>query len=125
MNINNKLFLAMSGTPMKYPYSLAAKIRRFPFHHYMFVTKNGWVLKYWAISTILCLPLFYKFHKMSKYNTLENLFNVILVFIYIRINNFFLLYCRSCSRKCEKMGRTPQRAIFWENASLNYKLKTL
>ncbi|XP_043582213.1 uncharacterized protein LOC122567588 isoform X1 [Bombus pyrosoma] len=56
---------AMSGTQMKYPYSLAAKIRRFPFHHYMFVAKNGWVLRYWTISTILCLPLFYKFHKMS------------------------------------------------------------
>ncbi|KOX70379.1 hypothetical protein WN51_04782, partial [Melipona quadrifasciata] len=65
IKINIELILAMAGEQMKYPYSLAAKIRRFPFHYYFFVSKHGWVLRYWAISTLICVPMFYKFQKAS------------------------------------------------------------
>ncbi|CAL7949616.1 unnamed protein product [Xylocopa violacea] len=55
----------MSGRPMKYPYTLSAKITRFPFYHYFFVTKNGWLLRYWLVASILCLPLWYKIQQLS------------------------------------------------------------
>ncbi|CAK9813540.1 hypothetical protein ANTQUA_LOCUS7667 [Anthophora quadrimaculata] len=59
------LLNAMSGIPMKFPYTLAAKIRRFPFDHFFFKAKRGWVIRYWTISSILLFPLWYKIQKLS------------------------------------------------------------
>ncbi|CAD1469525.1 unnamed protein product, partial [Heterotrigona itama] len=53
----------MAGEQMKYPYSLAAKFRRFPFHHYFFVSKHGWLLRYWTLGILICLPIYYKIQK--------------------------------------------------------------
>ncbi|XP_076751554.1 reduction of Rh1 [Xylocopa sonorina] len=55
----------MSGIPMKYPYTLSAKITRFPFEHFYFKAKRGWLLRYWTVSAILCLPLWYKIQQLS------------------------------------------------------------
>lgn len=56
----------MSGRPMKFPYTIAAKITRFPFHHYFVKSETGWVFRYWAISILICAPLWYKFQQLSK-----------------------------------------------------------
>ncbi|XP_058790017.1 uncharacterized protein LOC131663564 [Phymastichus coffea] len=48
--------------PMKYPYTLSAKIAQFPFKYYY---DNSWVFKYSAFAFILCIPIFYKIQKMS------------------------------------------------------------
>ncbi|XP_008205515.1 uncharacterized protein LOC100118244 [Nasonia vitripennis] len=48
--------------PMKYPYTLSAKIAQFPYKHYY---KHSWAFKYFLYSTIICLPIFYKIQKMS------------------------------------------------------------
>ncbi|KAG6799188.1 hypothetical protein HZU73_05291 [Apis mellifera caucasica] len=55
----------MSGRPMKFPYTIAAKITRFPFHHYFVKSETGWVFRYWAISILICAPLWYKFQQLS------------------------------------------------------------
>lgn len=55
----------MSGTPMKYPYTLSAKIARFPYEHFYFKAKRGWVIRYWTLSAIICLPLWYSLQKLS------------------------------------------------------------
>lgn len=57
----------MSGRPMKYPYTLSAKIAHFPFYHY-YNHKNGWILKYWIWTSISLMPVWYFFQKLSKYN---------------------------------------------------------
>lgn len=50
------------GRPMKYPYTLSAKIAQFPFKHYI---DNAWGFKYFLISAVVCLPIFYKIQKLS------------------------------------------------------------
>ncbi|KOC64721.1 hypothetical protein WH47_00224 [Habropoda laboriosa] len=55
----------MSGRPMKYPYTLSAKMARFPFDHFYFKAKRGWVIRYWTLSSILLLPLWYKITKLT------------------------------------------------------------
>lgn len=74
----------MSGRPMKFPYTIAAKITRFPFHHYFIKSETGWVFRYWAISILICAPLWYKFQQLSKWNIFK-LFKIILMLIYIII----------------------------------------
>ncbi|OAD56920.1 hypothetical protein WN48_02445 [Eufriesea mexicana] len=54
----------MSDRHMKFPYTFAAKLARFPFHYY-WTSKRGWVLRYWALSTVLCTPVFYYIQKLS------------------------------------------------------------
>jgi len=53
---------------MKYPYTLGAQVRQFP---YRFYWNNSWIFKYWCISTVLCTPIF--FWIQSKARTPENI----------------------------------------------------
>ncbi|KYM97132.1 PREDICTED: uncharacterized protein LOC108778780 [Cyphomyrmex costatus] len=48
--------------PMKYPYTLTAKIAQFPFKYYM---QHSWLFKYLLISTFVTIPIFYKIQKLS------------------------------------------------------------
>ncbi|KAJ8926064.1 hypothetical protein NQ315_009919 [Exocentrus adspersus] len=41
--------------PMKFPYTFSAKIAQFPFKFYL---KNQWIWRYYAISVVVCLPVF-------------------------------------------------------------------
>ncbi|XP_053985989.1 uncharacterized protein LOC128880203 isoform X1 [Hylaeus volcanicus] len=64
---NTNLKQAMSsegGRPMKYPYTLTAKIAQFPFKMY-FTSPKSWVFKWWLISIIATAPLFYKIQRLS------------------------------------------------------------
>lgn len=54
----------MSGRPMKYPYTLSAKIAQFPFMRY-YNHPRGWILKYWVAATVICMPFFYYVQKLS------------------------------------------------------------
>ena len=45
----------MSGRPMKYPYTLSAKIAQFPWGMYW---KNAWVFRYGAFASALTFPIF-------------------------------------------------------------------
>ncbi|XP_014271364.3 uncharacterized protein roh [Halyomorpha halys] len=56
-----------SGRPMKYPYTLTAKIAQFP---YKFYINNNWMWKYYLIALGVSFPLFYKLSRAS--NTPEN-----------------------------------------------------
>lgn len=49
--------------PMKYPYTFTAKFVQFPWRFYI---ENSWVYKYYFISVLLCLPVFYKLERMCK-----------------------------------------------------------
>ncbi|XP_055715255.1 uncharacterized protein LOC129809456 [Phlebotomus papatasi] len=55
------------GRPMKFPYTFSAKIAQFPYKFYF--TKQ-WIWKYYAISVVCCLPIFYKISKLA--NSPEN-----------------------------------------------------
>ncbi|EZA54008.1 hypothetical protein DMN91_000991 [Ooceraea biroi] len=48
--------------PMKYPYTLTAKIAQFPFKYYW---KHSWLFKYWLIGIVVVSPVFYKIQKLS------------------------------------------------------------
>lgn len=48
--------------PMKYPYTLTAKIMQFPWKHYI---QNAWAVKYYLIATVVSLPIFYKIQQLS------------------------------------------------------------
>ncbi|XP_076235174.1 reduction of Rh1 [Calliopsis andreniformis] len=50
--------------PMKYPYTLSAKIAQFPFRMY-YDYKGSWMFKWWIFGTIATLPIFYKIQRMS------------------------------------------------------------
>lgn len=52
------------GRPMKFPYTFSAKLAQFPYKHYF---SNQWIWKYYAISVVLCIPVFYKISKLCKY----------------------------------------------------------
>ncbi|CAA9997598.1 unnamed protein product, partial [Nesidiocoris tenuis] len=48
---------AATGRPMRYPYTLTAKLAQFPFkYHY----NNVWLFKYWLFGIAVSLPLFVK-----------------------------------------------------------------
>uniref|UniRef100_U5ENN1 Putative conserved plasma membrane protein n=1 Tax=Corethrella appendiculata TaxID=1370023 RepID=U5ENN1_9DIPT len=49
--------------PMKFPYTLSAKIAQFPFKHYV---QNQWIWRYYFISVGLCIPIFYKIQKLAN-----------------------------------------------------------
>ncbi|CAB0031228.1 unnamed protein product [Trichogramma brassicae] len=51
-----------ASRPMKYPYTMSAKMAQFP---YKFYWKHSWGFKYWVIASILCVPVFYKIQKLS------------------------------------------------------------
>ncbi|XP_012215392.1 uncharacterized protein roh [Linepithema humile] len=51
-----------SYRPMKYPYTLSAKVAQFPFRYYV---NHSWMFKYWLIGIGISLPLFYKIQKLS------------------------------------------------------------
>ncbi|CAG5004385.1 unnamed protein product [Parnassius apollo] len=55
------------GRPMKFPYTFSAKVAQFPLKFYI---QNQWIWRYWFISFGVCLPVFYKIHKMA--NSPEN-----------------------------------------------------
>ena len=42
--------------PVKYPYTLTAKIANFPYKYYI---QYSWLYKYYIIGTLVCLPIFY------------------------------------------------------------------
>lgn len=50
--------------PMKFPYTFTAKLMQFP---YRFYVEKCWVFKYWCISVVLCLPLFYKLERLCEF----------------------------------------------------------
>lgn len=54
----------MSGRPMKFPYTLSAQIAQFPFMHY-YNHPRSWILKYWLLANVVCLPVFYSIQKLS------------------------------------------------------------
>lgn len=49
--------------PMKFPYTFSAKLAQFPIKHYL---KNQWIWKYYAISLVVCLPVFNSISKLGK-----------------------------------------------------------
>lgn len=49
---------------MKYPYTLGAKIAQFP---YKFYFKNNWIIRYYAFSLVLCIPIFKSISNLGKY----------------------------------------------------------
>ncbi|XP_050499050.1 uncharacterized protein LOC126879818 isoform X2 [Diabrotica virgifera virgifera] len=49
--------------PMKFPYTFSAKIAQFPIKHYL---KNQWIWKYYAISLVICLPVFNSISKLAN-----------------------------------------------------------
>lgn len=51
------------GRPMKFPYTLSAKIAQFPMKYYI---QNQWVWRYWMVGIAVSLPVFYKIHKLGK-----------------------------------------------------------
>lgn len=51
------------GRPMKYPYTLSAKLAQFPWKFYF---GNQWIWKYYAVSLVVCIPLFKKIHNLGK-----------------------------------------------------------
>ncbi|KAJ8976304.1 hypothetical protein NQ317_010258 [Molorchus minor] len=53
--------------PMKYPYTFTAKMVQFPWKYYF---TNQWIWKYYAISFVLCLPVFNSIRKLA--NSPEN-----------------------------------------------------
>ena len=55
---------APKGRPMKFPYTMSAKIAQFPYKYYL---NNNWVARYWMISAIACIPIFYSIQKLCKY----------------------------------------------------------
>ncbi|TGZ49173.1 uncharacterized protein Roh [Temnothorax longispinosus] len=48
--------------PMKYPYTLTAKVAQFPYRYYV---KHSWLYKYLLIGTLVSFPIFYKVQKLS------------------------------------------------------------
>ncbi|XP_014471112.1 PREDICTED: uncharacterized protein LOC106742556 [Dinoponera quadriceps] len=48
--------------PMKYPYTIVAKVAQFPYKYYW---KHSWLFKYLIYSTVLSAPIFYKIQKIS------------------------------------------------------------
>ncbi|CAL1673239.1 unnamed protein product [Lasius platythorax] len=48
--------------PMKYPYTISAKLAQFPFRYYM---QHSWLFKYTIIAVALTYPIFYKIQKLS------------------------------------------------------------
>ncbi|BET01741.1 Hypothetical protein NTJ_14557 [Nesidiocoris tenuis] len=53
---------AATGRPMRYPYTLTAKLAQFPFkYHY----NNVWLFKYWLFGIAVSLPLFVKIGRAS------------------------------------------------------------
>ncbi|XP_019865353.1 uncharacterized protein LOC109594569 isoform X2 [Aethina tumida] len=55
------------GNPMKYPYTFTAKMAQFPWKHYF---KNQWIWKYYAVSLLVCIPVFKSISNLS--NSPEN-----------------------------------------------------
>ncbi|XP_063367722.1 uncharacterized protein LOC134656132 [Cydia amplana] len=53
--------------PMKFPYTISAKIAQFPFKYYV---TNQWIWKYWMVGIAASIPIFYKIHKLA--NSPEN-----------------------------------------------------
>ncbi|KAI8424740.1 hypothetical protein MSG28_006691 [Choristoneura fumiferana] len=58
---------AAPGRPMKFPYTISAKIAQFPFKYYV---SNQWIWKYWMAGIVISVPIFYKIHKLA--NSPEN-----------------------------------------------------
>lgn len=48
---------------MKFPYTFSAKVAQFPYKMYF---TQQWIWKYYAISVVLTIPLFYKIQKLGK-----------------------------------------------------------
>ncbi|CAG9128079.1 hypothetical protein JYU34_018388 [Plutella xylostella] len=53
--------------PMKYPYTISAKIAQFPMKYYV---QNQWIWRYWMAGILVSAPIFYKIHKLA--NSPEN-----------------------------------------------------
>jgi len=58
---------AVPSRPMKFPYTFSAKIAQFPWKHYF---SNQWIWKYYAVSVLLCIPVFKKISNLA--NSPEN-----------------------------------------------------
>lgn len=50
------------GRPMKFPYTLSAKIAQFP---YKFYFKNNWVFRYYIFALAVSLPVFMKISNLG------------------------------------------------------------
>lgn len=48
--------------PMKYPYTLTAKMAQFPYKHYY---DHNWMWRYYFYALIACVPIFYKLSRMG------------------------------------------------------------
>lgn len=53
--------------PMKYPYTFTAKCMQFPYRYYI---EKNWIFKYYFMSIILCVPIFYKLERLGEYKWL-------------------------------------------------------
>ncbi|XP_011630085.1 uncharacterized protein LOC105422424 [Pogonomyrmex barbatus] len=51
-----------SFRPMKYPYTLTAKLAQFPYKYYW---NHSWMFKYTIIGALIAVPIFYKIQKLS------------------------------------------------------------
>lgn len=52
------------GRPMKFPYTFSAKVAQFPYKMYF---TQQWIWKYYALSVVLTIPLFYKIQKLGEW----------------------------------------------------------
>lgn len=81
--------------PMKYPYTFTAKVVQFPWKFYF---TRQWIWKYYAISVLVCIPVFKK---------ISNLGWLCYFFPFYLFLTFFYFSSQLTRKRCE-MGRTEK-----------------
>lgn len=72
------------GRPMKFPYTLSAKIAQFPFKFYY---NNNWLFKYYIFGLVVSLPVFMKISKLGNTLFLVQTVEHLLQFFYFIANS--------------------------------------
>lgn len=49
--------------PMKFPYTFTAKVMQFPWRFYI---EKNWIYKYYVISIVLCIPIFWRLERLCE-----------------------------------------------------------
>jgi len=85
--------------PMKYPYTLTAKIAQFPYKYYL---QHSWLFKYMIFGTLATLPIFYQIQKLCKFYVISLVLTLSDLIIYYL---FFSAYSPENVAKWEKIHR--------------------
>lgn len=64
--------------PMKYPYTLSAKIAQFPLKFHM---QNSWIWRYYPLGVLFSLPFFAFISKLGKHLLLVNVQDLVSSFV--------------------------------------------